>query len=304
MYGISASCGRQAAPNGAVDLVEDLDAQRATPRRRAGSPTAGRSTASDAALGLAAAAAAGGQVRARHGRVARPARRGGVKPFASGVAGRRRGASSVVVAGARRARGQPPARQQPRPRAAPPSDRANRLACRRFRRTPRSLTVVRSLPWPPPSDTSARAVRAPSPSRRDRRVACRAREAAGAIIDFEDVVKRYPSGDLGLNGATFAIHPGEFVFIVGASGSGKSTLMRLLIKEVELDDGPHPRRRPRPRARSRATASRTTGATSGWSTRTSSCCPTAPCTTTSPTRCRSPAARAATSATRCRTSCA
>jgi cell division transport system ATP-binding protein len=63
------------------------------------------------------------------------------------------------------------------------------------------------------------------------------REAAGAIIDFEDVVKRYPSGDLGLNGATFAIHPGEFVFIVGASGSGKSTLMRLLIKEHDPSEG-------------------------------------------------------------------
>ena len=62
-------------------------------------------------------------------------------------------------------------------------------------------------------------------------------EAAGAIIDFEDVVKRYPSGDLGLNGASFAIHPGEFVFIVGASGSGKSTLMRLLIKEIEPTTG-------------------------------------------------------------------
>jgi len=62
-------------------------------------------------------------------------------------------------------------------------------------------------------------------------------DAAGAMIDFEDVVKRYPSGDLGLNGATFAIHPGEFVFIVGASGSGKSTLMRLLIKEIEPTTG-------------------------------------------------------------------
>jgi cell division transport system ATP-binding protein len=61
--------------------------------------------------------------------------------------------------------------------------------------------------------------------------------AEGAVIDFEDVVKRYPSGDLGLNGATFAIQPGEFVFIVGASGSGKSTLMRLLIKEIEPTTG-------------------------------------------------------------------
>src|SRR4051812_20423018 len=62
-------------------------------------------------------------------------------------------------------------------------------------------------------------------------------ESVGAVIDFQDVVKRYDSGDLGLNGATFAIHPGEFVFIVGASGSGKSTLMRLLIKEVEPTSG-------------------------------------------------------------------
>jgi cell division transport system ATP-binding protein len=61
--------------------------------------------------------------------------------------------------------------------------------------------------------------------------------AEGAVIDFEDVVKRYPSGDLGLNGTTFAIHPGEFVFITGASGSGKSTIMRLLIKEVEATTG-------------------------------------------------------------------
>ena len=62
-------------------------------------------------------------------------------------------------------------------------------------------------------------------------------ESVGAVIDFQDVVKRYESGDLGLNGATFAIHPGEFVFIVGASGSGKSTIMRLLIKEIEPTSG-------------------------------------------------------------------
>ncbi len=62
-------------------------------------------------------------------------------------------------------------------------------------------------------------------------------EAVGAVIDFDSVVKRYDSGDLGLDGASFAIHPGEFVFIVGASGSGKSTLMRLLIKELDPTAG-------------------------------------------------------------------
>jgi cell division transport system ATP-binding protein len=70
------------------------------------------------------------------------------------------------------------------------------------------------------------------------RVAAPARpDAAGAIIDFDRVVKRYDSGDVGLDGVTFAINPGEFVFIVGASGSGKSTLMRLLIKELDVTSG-------------------------------------------------------------------
>ena len=60
---------------------------------------------------------------------------------------------------------------------------------------------------------------------------------SGAIIDFRGVSKRYSSGDIGLDGVSFAIEPGEFVFLVGASGSGKSTTMRLLIKETEHTEG-------------------------------------------------------------------
>src|SRR5215211_5162227 len=59
----------------------------------------------------------------------------------------------------------------------------------------------------------------------------------GAVVDFRSVTKKYPSGDLGLEDATFAIHPGEFVFLVGSTGSGKSTIMRLLIKEIEPSYG-------------------------------------------------------------------
>jgi cell division transport system ATP-binding protein len=59
----------------------------------------------------------------------------------------------------------------------------------------------------------------------------------GAVIEFANVSKRYPSGDIGLDGVSFAIKPGEFVFLVGASGSGKSTTMRLLIKETEPTGG-------------------------------------------------------------------
>ena len=59
----------------------------------------------------------------------------------------------------------------------------------------------------------------------------------GAVIDFSNVSKVYPSGDTGLDNVSFAVQPGEFVFLVGASGSGKSTTMRLLIKETELTHG-------------------------------------------------------------------
>src|ERR671918_1723483 len=59
----------------------------------------------------------------------------------------------------------------------------------------------------------------------------------GAVIDFRSVTKKYPSGDIGLADATFAVHPGEFVFLVGSTGSGKSTIMRLLIKEIEPSYG-------------------------------------------------------------------
>jgi cell division transport system ATP-binding protein len=57
------------------------------------------------------------------------------------------------------------------------------------------------------------------------------------MIDFRAVSKRYPSGDIGLDGVSFSVRRGEFVFIVGASGSGKSTTMRLLIKESEPTEG-------------------------------------------------------------------
>jgi cell division transport system ATP-binding protein len=59
----------------------------------------------------------------------------------------------------------------------------------------------------------------------------------GAVIEFANVSKRYPGGDVGLDGVSFTIMPGEFVFLVGQSGSGKSTTMRLLIKETEPTGG-------------------------------------------------------------------
>jgi cell division transport system ATP-binding protein len=57
------------------------------------------------------------------------------------------------------------------------------------------------------------------------------------VIEFRGVSKRYDSGDMGLDQATFAVGRGEFVFLVGSTGSGKSTVMRLLIKELDNTDG-------------------------------------------------------------------
>ena len=57
------------------------------------------------------------------------------------------------------------------------------------------------------------------------------------VIEFRAVSKLYPSGDVGLDQATFSVDRGEFVFLVGSTGSGKSTVMRLLLKEIECTDG-------------------------------------------------------------------
>ena len=73
--------------------------------------------------------------------------------------------------------------------------------------------------------TTTGAANAPAPSR------------TAAVIEFRNVVKSYEGGDVGLDGATFSIRRGEFVFVVGHSGSGKSTIMRLLLKEIEPTGG-------------------------------------------------------------------
>jgi cell division transport system ATP-binding protein len=65
----------------------------------------------------------------------------------------------------------------------------------------------------------------------------------GAIVDLRSVTKRYSKTAIGVEDVTFAVQPGEFVFVVGASGSGKSTLMRLLIKESEPSFGEVPRKK-------------------------------------------------------------
>ncbi len=51
------------------------------------------------------------------------------------------------------------------------------------------------------------------------------------MILFDDVYKSYPNGTNALNGVSFQIDDGEFVFIIGPSGAGKSTVIKMLMHE-------------------------------------------------------------------------
>jgi cell division transport system ATP-binding protein len=65
----------------------------------------------------------------------------------------------------------------------------------------------------------------------------RSAPTAGAMIVLEQVRKVYEPDVVALDGVTFVIEKGEFVFVVGPSGSGKSTIIRLLLKELEPTAG-------------------------------------------------------------------
>ena len=61
--------------------------------------------------------------------------------------------------------------------------------------------------------------------------------SGSTMIVFEGVQKVYEPNVTALEGVSFTIDKGEFVFVVGASGSGKSTVIRLLLKEIEPTEG-------------------------------------------------------------------
>ena len=57
------------------------------------------------------------------------------------------------------------------------------------------------------------------------------------MIIFDNVTKVYDGDVVGMQDATFHIEKGEFVFLVGPSGSGKSTLIKLVLKQLEPQEG-------------------------------------------------------------------
>jgi polar amino acid transport system ATP-binding protein len=61
-------------------------------------------------------------------------------------------------------------------------------------------------------------------------------DADNAIIQFQDVVKRFGSKTV-LDGMNFTVAPGERVTLIGPSGSGKTTILRLLMTLEKVTDG-------------------------------------------------------------------
>ncbi len=56
------------------------------------------------------------------------------------------------------------------------------------------------------------------------------------MIEFKNVTKMYGS-NVGVENIDITIEKGEFVFLVGPSGAGKSTFIKLMLKEIEADEG-------------------------------------------------------------------
>ncbi len=56
------------------------------------------------------------------------------------------------------------------------------------------------------------------------------------MIIFENVTKKYRT-NIGLDDVSVHIEKGDFVFLVGPSGAGKSTFIKLILKEIEADEG-------------------------------------------------------------------
>jgi osmoprotectant transport system ATP-binding protein len=57
------------------------------------------------------------------------------------------------------------------------------------------------------------------------------------VVQFEDVVYRYPNGAPVIGGLTLSVAPGEVVVLVGRSGAGKSTLLKLVNRMVLPQSG-------------------------------------------------------------------
>lgn len=57
------------------------------------------------------------------------------------------------------------------------------------------------------------------------------------MIEFLNVVKKYPNGAVAVNNINFTVNDGEVLFIHGKTDSGKTTLRKLMLMEEKLTSG-------------------------------------------------------------------
>ncbi|HML37039.1 MAG TPA: cell division ATP-binding protein FtsE [Bacillota bacterium] len=56
------------------------------------------------------------------------------------------------------------------------------------------------------------------------------------MIAFDNVTKSYGT-NIGIQDVSIHINKGDFVFLVGPSGAGKSTFIKLILREIDADNG-------------------------------------------------------------------
>ena len=57
------------------------------------------------------------------------------------------------------------------------------------------------------------------------------------MLRLENVLKRYKTGDVALNGVSLEIPDGQVIALIGPSGAGKSTLIRCVNRLVTPTEG-------------------------------------------------------------------
>src|SRR6476659_2132967 len=58
-----------------------------------------------------------------------------------------------------------------------------------------------------------------------------------AVIDMQNIVKKYGDGFPAVNNVSIDVEDGEFMILVGPSGCGKSTLLRMIVGLEDITSG-------------------------------------------------------------------
>ena len=57
------------------------------------------------------------------------------------------------------------------------------------------------------------------------------------LIEAENLVVKYPNGDVALSDVTFTIDSSTFMAIIGPNGSGKTTLLKTMLGLLKPNEG-------------------------------------------------------------------